>query len=299
MLNLMQAEWIKLSRRPMGWILLGVFLLTMLLFLSVEFLVVAAHDGTFTGGNLRISMTNETLTEQFRQILRFPGIFGGVLGQINGVGGICAIILAAGTMGSEYNWGTLRVQLARQPDRGRYLAAKILVLLLVLLIGMVLALIIGALLALLYGSILGDVGSLALTDLLLLPVGMLRALFVFLPYILLTLAVSVIGRSVFAGVAGGLVFLALDGGSGGLSILTEFDNPLVTFLINLLLQRSVNTMIVLNSASYGIDYAALTRLNVETLPSPLHAVILIALYSILFFAYTYYGLTRRDIGGAT
>jgi ABC-type transport system involved in multi-copper enzyme maturation permease subunit len=297
----MRAEWLKLVRRPMSWVLLIIFLLIMLLFLSIEFLAVALHEGLLFGGAIQIRL-EEPMINLFRHELQFPGIFGGVLGQINSIGGVCAVILAAGTLGSEYNWGTLRMQLARQPDRGRFLAAKTFALLAVVLLGMAIALIVGALAAWGFGSILGDIGSVGVRDLLLLPLGMLRALYVMLPYMLFTLAVCVIGRSVFVGVAGGLVFIGLDNGISTLNFLTEMGNPLITFLVNLPLQQNANTLLVVNRTMYGFDPSTLPVANVvnlATLPSPLQATIMVAIYSALFFGYAYYMLTHRDIGGAT
>jgi ABC-type transport system involved in multi-copper enzyme maturation permease subunit len=295
MRNLMHAEWIKLTRRPVTWILLGVFLFLMLLSYLAMFFAVGLHDGLF---GVTITILGEQI-DQLRLELSFPGVFGGVLGQINSFGGICALILAAGSFGSEYGWGTLRLQLARQPQRGRYLVAKLLVLLLVLLIGMFIALVFGALLALLFGSILGDVGSISARDVLLLPVGMLRSLYVILPYVLFTVAACMIGRSALAGVAGGLVFLFLDSGTATLSFLADLGNPLITFLITLPLQPNINTLIVMNRRTYGFDPSTLGTLNTETLPPPWQAFILIGLYSALFFGYAYYSFTRRDIGGAS
>jgi ABC-type transport system involved in multi-copper enzyme maturation permease subunit len=297
MLNLMQAEWLKLSRRPMARILLGVFLLLLFTYLTIWFLVVALHTGIF-GGNI-IQFFNTEQIEEFRKEVAFPGVWGSTLGQVNGVGGICAIILAAGALGSEYNWGTLRLQLARQPDRGRYLLAKTLVLFFVLLVGMIIALLFSSLLALLYGSILGNVGSVSLRDVLLLVVGVLRSLYVILPYVLVTLAICVIGRSVFTGVAGGMVFLFLDNGSASMVFLTELDNPLITFLVHLPLQQNINTLVLLNRSSYGLDPGLISGLRLEQLPHPLQATLIIALYSTVFAGYAYYSLTRQDIGGAT
>jgi ABC-type transport system involved in multi-copper enzyme maturation permease subunit len=301
MLNLIRAEWLKLARRPMSWVLLIVFLLVMLLFLGIEFLAVALHEGLLFGGTIQISLEGP-MVRLFRHELQFPGIFGGVLGQINSIGGVCAVILAAGALGSEYNWGTLRVQLARQPDRGRFLIAKTLALLSLVLVGMAIALLVGALAAWGFGSILGNTGSIGVRDLLLLPIGMLRALYVMLPYILFTLAVCVIGRSVFVGVAGGLIFIGLDNGINTLNFLTELGNPLVTFLVNLPLQQNANALLIGNRTMYGFDASTLPVANVvnlATLPSPLQATIMVAIYSALFFGYAYYMLTRRDIGGAT
>src|SRR6478672_2624005 len=142
MVNLIRAECFKLTRRPLAWVLLAVFLASLVLLLLAEFLVVGLDAGIFSGG-ARAQLLSEEQVRQFRLHLGLPGIFGAVLGHVNGVGGICAIALAAGMIGSEYSWGTLRTQLARRPNRGRYLLAKIVGLLLALLAGILLALLLG------------------------------------------------------------------------------------------------------------------------------------------------------------
>src|SRR5215207_7221843 len=108
MFNLIRAEWFKLARRPMAWVLLAVLLVLLVLLRRVAFMAVALHDGIFSGGEIRLSVLAEAQVQQFRQQISFPGIFGAALGHINSVGGICAIVLAAGALGSEYSWGTLR-----------------------------------------------------------------------------------------------------------------------------------------------------------------------------------------------
>lgn len=298
MLNMIRAEWFKLSRRPMAWALLVVFVGLLVVLRSIEFLAVALQDGTFSGGEIRMALLSEEQIEQFRRQLIFPGIFGAVFGHVNSVGGLCAIVLAAGAMGSEYSWGTLRTQLARQPDRGRYLVAKLAALLLALAAGIVIALAAGALLALIFGRLLGARGAVAPADLLELGPGLLRALYVILPYLLLTVACSIVGRSVLAGAAAGFFFLMLDVGLGALSFLSQLGGPL-SFLVSLVVQPNVNTLVVINSRRFGLDPAVLTRtLDLSTLPSPLQATLVIGAYSALFFWYAYRALTRRDIGGA-
>jgi ABC-2 type transport system permease protein len=298
MLNLIRAEWFKLTRRPMTWVLLAVFLALLALLRVAEFLTLALHDGLFSGGQARLSLLQEAQVTQFRLQLSFPGIFGAVLSHVNGVGGICAIVLAAGAMGSEYNWGTLRTQLARQPQRGRYLVAKIIGLLLILLCGMAITLVTGALLTVLLGGLLGNVGAIGLGDLLMLPVGMLRSLYVLLPYIMATIACCILGRSVLAGAGGGFLFLIVDVGLGALSFLSQLGG-LLGFLISLAVQPNVNTLIVLNSHSFGLNPAILTRtMDLATLPSTLQATLVIAIYSGLFFFYAYRSLLQRDVTGA-
>ncbi|MDQ2996938.1 MAG: ABC transporter permease subunit [Chloroflexota bacterium] len=297
MLNLIRAEWFKLTRRPLAWVLLAVFLASLVLLLLAEFLVVGLDAGMFSGG-ARAQLLSEEQVRQFRLHLTLPGIFGAVLGHVNGVGGICAIALAAGMIGSEYSWGTLRTQLARRPNRGRYLLAKIIGLLLALLVGILLALLLGGLLALLFGALLPDTTGDVPTSLLALPLGVLRALYVLLPYVLCTVACSILGRSVVAGAVGGFLFLAVDTGLGALLFLADLGGP-VTFLLNLIVQPNINTLIVLNSQNFGLDPAALTRtMDLSTLPSPLQALLVIAAYSALFGISAYRSLLRRDIGGA-
>jgi len=297
MLNLIRAEWFKLVRRPMAWVLLIVLLALLMMVRLVEFMAVALHDGTFTGGEIRSSLLDEVQVQQFRLQITFPGIFGAVLSHMNGVGGICAIILAAGLLGSEYSWGTLRTQLARQPDRGRYLAAKVIALQMALLAGILIGLVFGAGLALAFGGLLGNVGAVRAADLGALPLAALRALYVMLPYVMFTIAGCVIGRSVLAGAAAGFMFLVLDVGLGALSFLANLGGVLAV-LVNLVVQPNINTLVVLNSRSFGLDPTVLTpSLDLTTLPSPLQATLVVGAYSALFGFYAYQALTRRDITG--
>ncbi len=301
MLNLLQAEWIKLSRRPLAWLLLIIFVLLMALFLGIIFLAVGLSDGAFTGGEARMQIIpREDQLEQFRLMLRFPGIFGTVLSQVNSIGGILAIVLTAGVFGSEYGWGTLRLQLARQPQRGQYLVAKTVALLLFLLLGIALAMLFGSLLGLFFGAVLGNSGQVSASDLLLLPWRMLRSLYVMLPYIMFTVACCVLGRSVLAGAVGGFLFLAADISVGAFSFLTSMGDTLA-FIYNLLVvQQNINTLVVLNSQSYGLNPAIITRnLDLTVLPSPLQAVLVIAVYSGSFFAIAYQMFVQRDLTGAT
>jgi len=296
MLNLIRAEWFKLTRRPLAWVLLAVFLALLVLLLATEFVVVALNDGLLSEG-ARAQLLRGEQVAQFRLHLGFPGIFGAVLGHVNGVGGICAIALAAGAMGSEYGWGTLRTQLARQPNRGRYLIAKIIGLLLVLLAGILIALAIGALLALLFG-VLAPATPAEPVSLLALPLGVLRSLYVLLPYVVGTIAFCILGRSLVAGAVGGFLFLAVDSGLGALSFLSGLGG-LAGLLLSLIVQPNINTLIVLNSRSFGLEPAVLTRtMDLTTLPTSLHATLVIGAYSALFFATAYRSLRRRDIGGA-
>jgi ABC-type transport system involved in multi-copper enzyme maturation permease subunit len=271
----------------------------MLLYLATWALVVALHAGALGGGSARFQVLGDAQIAELKRQLSFPGIFGAVLGQVNSTGGICAIILAAGFLGSDYSWGTLRILLTRAPRRGAYLLAKLLTLLLGLLAAIGLALLIGGLLALACSAALGLPVRVAARDLLALPLGVLRALFVIVPYVMLTMASAIFGRSALAGVGGGMIFLALDVSAGSINTLGA-ANPLVRLLVNLLLQPNINTMVVLNSRLFGLDQSVLaSSLDLSQLPSPAQATLIILVYCGLFFWSAYRLLLRRDVLGAS
>lgn len=294
--RLFRAEWLKLRTRPMALGLLAAFLALLMLYLALWAMVVALHEGA-VGGVAIEALRPEQIAEIKRQ-LSFPGIFGAVLGQINSIGGILAVILAAGSLGSDYGWGTMRVLLSRAPDRGAYLLAKLLALMLGLLVSCLIALALGSLVALAASAWLGLPAALTARDLALLPVGLARALFVILPYVLATLSAAAYGRSVLAGVGGGLIFLALDVSAGSMGTLAQVSEGLRA-VVSLLLQPNINALVVQNSRLYGLDQSVLASgLDLSLLPSPLQATLVIAAYCGLFGLAAWYALARRDVGGA-
>ncbi|WP_322489891.1 ABC transporter permease subunit [Chloroflexus sp.] len=297
--NLLAAEWMKIARRPMALLLLGIFLALTILQQTLWFLVMALQEGTFSGGEVTFGLLSAAAIEQIKRQLSLPGVFGAMLSAINGTGGILAVILTAGIFGSDFNWGTLRILLTRAPNRGAYLLAKLVALQLALLAAMVITLIVGVLLALLFSSILGLPQQLSAVDLLLLPVSMVRALLVMLPYTLIAAASAIFGRSVIAGVGGGLIFLAFDVSAGSLNTIGAVD-PLIRTLVNLLLQPNINRLVVENSRMFGLDQSVLTSaLDLNLLPSQWQAIIVIAVYSAIFGYSAYRTLSWQDIGGAS
>ena len=76
-------------------------------------------------------------------------------------------------------------------------------------------------------------------------------------------------------------------------------NNLVLVLVNLLLQPNINTLVVQNSQLFGLDQTAIASgLDLATLPSPLQAMIVVALYCALFGYGAWRALARRDVTGA-
>jgi ABC-type transport system involved in multi-copper enzyme maturation permease subunit len=289
MIDLIAAEWLKLSRRPLTWVLLGVFLGTMLLQVVAQ----AVFSGMLVDISPESSLAPQV--EEYRRRLAFPGVFGMALGHLNGLGGFFAVILAAGALGSEYSWGTLRTQLVRKPGRARYLLAKLATIMLLLLGAGLLTIALASTVAAISG-LLGAGGRVAAADLLALPGGLLRALFVLLPYVLLTLCFTVASRSLLVGVAGGLLYLVLEGGFSALAIFVELGGFWAQ-LYNLTIANNINVLVLENGHAFGLRPELLVPLTMGALPPPAQAYLVVALYSAAFLASALWLFRRRDIGG--
>lgn len=295
LLNLLRAEWLRLRKSPLALILLALFLLLLVIQIALQLLVSLMAQGL---GGVSVQMFPEPQLIQFRAGATLPGAIGTALGHGNGLGGVFAIILTAGVLGNEYSWGTLRTQLARQPRRALLLCAKLLALLGLLALALLLAVALGAALGALGDAVLGASPNPATSLITTLPLGLLRSLYVLLPYVLLTTAFTTLGRSTLAGIAGGLFYLTLEVGLGGLT-LSRLLGGSWQALYNLTIGQNINTLVVLNSRSFGLDPAAISNLNLQSLPSPTQAVLVVALYSASFLATAIMLLRRRDIPGPT
>ncbi|HMP41276.1 MAG TPA: ABC transporter permease, partial [Roseiflexaceae bacterium] len=212
MINLLRAEWLKMSRRPLTWILLAIFL-ALFVVQAVSQTALAALLGERPGDTILAVQIAE-----WRRRVMLPGLFGAVLNHLNSLGAAFVVIFAAGMMGSEYSWGTLRAQLARHPDRTRFLLAKIMAIMLAISAAALFNLVLGLLIGLPLAAAIGSIGEFSFADLLQIPLALLRAVYVLLPYLLLTISWTLLGRSVLAGVAGGLGYLILEAGVGTLAL---------------------------------------------------------------------------------
>jgi ABC-2 type transport system permease protein len=290
--RLLRAEWLKSYKRPLVWVLLGIFLLLLIVQLALQYFVAALAQGLIGGVELRV--LPEAQLAQYRSGAVLPGAWGTTFGHANGLGGIFAIILAAASLGNEYGWGTLRTLLARQPRRGLFLLAKVATLLALLAVALLAALVVATPLGLVFGGLLGV--SARLDPVAALPLALLRALYVLLPYVLLTLLFAAWGRSTLAGVAGGLIYLVFEVGLGGLA-LGRVLGGFWAALYNLTIGQNINALVVANSRAFGLDPGVVSGLDLTTLPPVPQAVAVIAVYCASFLLSAIWLLRRRDIHG--
>jgi ABC-type transport system involved in multi-copper enzyme maturation permease subunit len=289
--RLIWAEWLKLTRRPLTRVLLAASLGFLALQSVGYMIVVMVHS-------LGLSQVSPAFgpeqLEEYRRRAMFPGMVGAIFGHINGLGGVFAVVLAGAAMGSEYDWGTLRTQLARTPDRRRYLLAKLITLGLLVLAGTVITVVFGLVLGGILGRIMGTATTPDTATLAALPLAAGRALFVLLPYVLLAACLATFRRSLLFGVAGGLVYLAVEAGFGAVAIFSALGEPWQT-LYSLTIGQNINTLTVLNGQAFGLHPEVLAAgLRADLLPSPTRATVVVACYCVLLFVTTLRFL-RRDV----
>jgi ABC-2 type transport system permease protein len=288
MINLIRAEWLKLSRRPLSWILLILFLVLLVAQILTQFALTL-------GMPVRSGIVSAQF-EEWRRGVIFPGIFATALSHVNGLGGIFAVIFAAGAIGSEYSWGTLRTQLARDPARDRYLLAKLTTIMLMLATATLLATLLAALLSAILSPLLGSAIRITPDDLMNLIPAILRALYVLLPYVLLTAYATLLTRSVLGGVAIGLSYIIVETGFGALALLRVLGG-VWALVYNLTIGQNINTLTLMNRHAFGLRPETTAPLDLSQLPSPLQATIVVAVYSVLFLAFALILFRRRDITG--
>lgn len=117
MLSLLRMELLKLSKRPMTWILLV---------LLVGFLGFGATVSVLTLGDADPARRERVLDE-----FTLPGMIPNTLNYTYSIGSVLLAILAGAAIGAEYGWGTPRSTLSTGVPRGRFLLAKALALLVV------------------------------------------------------------------------------------------------------------------------------------------------------------------------
>ena len=288
---LVRAEWLKLTRRPLTRGLLAVFLGLLAVQSTVYALTVVADRAGLVslGGPF-----GPAQLEEYRRRASFPGVIGAVFQHVNGLGGVFAVILAGAAMGSEYDWGTLRTQLCRTPDRAAFLLAKLTALMLLLLGAVLMALGFGLGLGVVLGALVGGAGVPDAATIAAIPLALARALFVLLPYVLLAVCLATARRSMLAGVAGGLVYLVFEAGFGALAIFAALGEPWHT-LYGLTIGQNISALTALNGHAFGLHPEVLAEGVRAAVPPPAgQATIVVAAYCVVFLAVAL-ECVRRDV----
>lgn len=287
MTRLMAVEFFKLRKRMMTWIL-AVLMVGLVILLYSVFWSVSGHVTTF-------GESAEFTGEDLRRALFLQASVPFSLQVVVSFGTIFAMILAAGAVGSEYSWGTVRLMATAASGRVRLIAAKLLV-----VCGLVAA---GALLAVAVGLVYSSIITVTNggSDFSFVTPGFIRdqvesfgrSLFVMAPYVTLAFAMAAIGRSTLAGVGAGIGIAFVEPLIGGLMRLAgnpwkEIPNYLINANSNVILLHNKLPDVV----RFGPTTQDLAQRHVNSMPE---AMFILAIYSGAFVALAFLVYRRRDI----
>ncbi len=196
MTRLVRAELLKLRRRWATYVVLAVLLVIMALIYLLIGLTTHGDEGT--GSSL---------------VLHFPGAYGVINQFVFGIGSLLAVSYGAAIGGADWNWGVLRVIVARGEGRSRYVLAKFVGLGLTCFLGILVAVATGIALVLVSASLAGvdPGGPLAGNGAITVVRSIGYGSFVLLERVAIGFAVAVVLRSQVAGVVVGIVLYLGEG----------------------------------------------------------------------------------------
>jgi ABC-type transport system involved in multi-copper enzyme maturation permease subunit len=205
------------------------------------------------------------------------------------------IILVGTIVGGEYGIGTIRLMLTRGPSRIQFLLGKVGAALVCIVLGL--------LVMFLSGILLGQIVSLFIsvpTNWHFFSLGwlghvllyLLSAMFGLCVYAMMALFLAILGRSSTAGVAGAMTWSLLEPVFGLLisTVGERIHGPLGAFFVSIpdyLISNDVGVLLQNESLFLTHDQPA-------TL-SNLHALLVLALYLLVFFGLSWWLLEQRDI----
>ncbi|MDQ3841628.1 MAG: ABC transporter permease [Actinomycetota bacterium] len=271
------AEVLKLRKRPAVWVLGGIWLAVVVLFLYL-LPALAAFANTPPGaeagaleGQL-FALAPENLTAYLLRFL-FPGL-----------GTAVALILGALVAGSEYGWGTLRAVLSQRSDRLGFILGKLLALCVLLLLFVLAAFLVGAMSSLAV-ALFSGVSSAPPSAVKLLE-GLGVGALILVLWASFGFALATLSKSTVLAVGLGLTYaFVVEQVLSGLSILSESLRRVVEFL------PGVNT----SALSQALVVSAGNPAFEEDLLNPARSTLVILLYIAAFVVITVLVFRQRDV----
>lgn len=285
MIRLINAELFKLRKRLMTrvllFVLIGIVIILYLLLLAISKFTLPAH------GPDEIA--------DIQKLLGLPIALPFALSILSSFGGILAVILVASSIGNEYNWHTIRTILICSESRFSLLGAKLISTGILILTGMVIGLITGFIMSLITTAIGGYTFDFSFIN-----GGYLwdqflqfwRTFYVLIPYVLLGFLLSIVGRSAMPGIALGIGVFFLE------SIITTFMSLAGNWIAEIpkyMLSTNVRAITSQASLPQGVSVGTGVSNASSQLPGIPHAVITLAIYSLLFIILSFYLFRKRDV----
>lgn len=268
--RLTAMELRKLVRRPMTWAIFGLPAALGAVMFPMAYLVARAQ-GTVAALGPRLFP---------------PGYISSSFDVLIMLGTICVAVLAAGVIGSEYGWGTIRVLIGTGAPRSRLLGSKLIALSLAVAAWIVTSFAVISLSSILVTAVSGHAVSLGQVDATWLgQLGLMfgRTWLVLEAWMTMAVAASVVGRSLAAGIAVPIVWEVIE---AILSRLAPFAGSLGTHVSDLLIQ--------VNSLTFQAHNVFGTPPTQPGAVSQAHAVLVFAGYIVVLISVAAVVFIRRD-----
>jgi ABC-2 type transport system permease protein len=273
MLRMIGAEFFKLRKRPMTWWMLGIMAAITTITFTVNYQL-GHHSSSAT--TVRNSLNRTYL----------PNGVHTAVSAANALWGILVVVAIAVVMGNEFQYGTLRTQLAMGLRRIPYVLAKAIAVFLAGIIGLAIIILFGiglsALLTAIDGKAMQWSGAFGQEFWQGIGAQLLGTATTFT----LALFITLLARQVVAGVAVVLGYTILE--STITSLLTALGGGWA---------KAVNFFLTPNerAISYGLNRS--TDFNKHLLSVPV-ATTLLAVYAVIFLVASLFIFNRRDVKGA-
>jgi ABC-2 type transport system permease protein len=275
--RLIRAELFKLRKRSMTWVLLSVLIGIVIVFYVVLFLVSKASIPT----------------HGYQETLGFPKVIPFVLSILFPFGVILSVILITSSIGTEYNWRTMRTMLICSESRFKLLGAKLIAVGILMLIGMVVGIATGFIMSLITTAIGGYAFDFSFAT-----GGYLwdqflqfwRTFYVLIPYVLIGFLFAVIGRSSIPGFVLGIGEFFLE---SMIVALLRLAGGWIAKIPDYLLTVNVNAINTLSGVSPKVPVLG----DSSQLPGLPHALVTIAIYNLVFIMIAFYLFRKRDLTG--
>jgi ABC-type transport system involved in multi-copper enzyme maturation permease subunit len=203
-MRLLRGELQKLVRRPASYITLFILVaIILVMYISIGVVYTSAEQMGSQGAQARAGI---------ELLLRFPDAYVGLLGVIVGLGGLLAVAYGAAAAGADWNWGMVKVAVARGESRSRYVLLKLAAVVFMLIPALVIAFAAG-LLALVVAASIAGLGTAGMGDSA--TIGELPSLFVRSWWALaeqaaIGFAVATLARSQIAGLGAGIALFFVE-----------------------------------------------------------------------------------------
>ena len=261
----------------MTWVLLSV-----LIGIVVIFYVVLFHISKAT-----------IPTHGYQETLGLPMVIPFVLSILVPFGIILSVILITSSIGTEYNWHTIRTMLIWSESRFKLLGAKLIAVGILMLIGMVVGLAAGFIMSLITTAIGGYVFDFSFAT-----GGYLwdqflqfwRTFYVLIPYMLLGFLFAVIGRSSIPGLVLGIGEFFLE---SMIAALLRLAGGWIAKIPDYLLTVNVNAINTLSD----VPPKVLVVGNPGQMSGLPHAFATVAVYNMVFIMIAFYLFRKRDLTG--